>query len=75
MSLEKRAFEQNLATRSATIAFAATEFEGGEGLIFVKVDLNEAAQLALRLAGAKLGVFDCACAKARGAYMRGGDSA
>ena len=75
MFFEKRAFEQNLAARSATIAFAATEFEGGEGFLFVKIDLNEAAHFALRLAGAKLGVFDGARAKACGAYVCGGDGA
>ncbi len=41
----------------------------------MEIDLNEAAHFALRLAGAKLGVFDGACAKARGAYVRGGDGA
>ena len=75
MFFEKRAFEQDFAARSAAVAFAATEFEGGESLLFVEIDLNEAAHFALRLAGAKLGVFDGARAKARGAYVCGGDGA
>jgi len=72
---EKRAFEQDFAARSATVAFAATKFEGGEGFLFVEIDLDEAAHFALRLTGAKLGVFNGARAKAGGACLRGGDAA
>jgi len=69
---EKRAFEKYLAARPATIAFAATEFDGGEGFLFVEIDLDEATQFALSLTGAKFGVLDGARAKACGACARSG---
>ena len=58
MFLEERTFEKNLAASAAAIALAATKGQSRDDLIFTKICADEATNLALRLAGAKLGVLD-----------------
>jgi hypothetical protein len=65
MFLEEGALEKNLAARSATIAFALSKRKRGDNLFFAEVCADETAQLALRLTGAKLCVFDGARASGR----------
>lgn len=57
MFLEKGTLEQNLATRAATIAFALSKRERVYNLLLAEIGADEAAQFALRLASAKLGIF------------------
>ena len=58
--LQERAFEKNLATRAATVAFAATERKLCDDLLLAKVCADEATQFALRLARAEFRVRDFA---------------
>ena len=58
MFLQERTFEEYLAAGTAAIAFALTKGESGDDLIFTKVCADETTNLALRLAGAKLGILD-----------------
>jgi hypothetical protein len=58
MFLEEGALEKNLATGSATIAFALTKRKGSDDLLLAEVCADETAELALRLPRAKLRVLD-----------------
>jgi hypothetical protein len=58
--LEEGTFEKNLAASPAAIALAATKGKGSDDLILTEVGTDETPNLALRLAGAKLGILDCA---------------
>ncbi len=60
MLFQERTFEEYLAACAAAVAFAASEGERRHNLFFAKVYVDEAAKLALRLAGAKLGIFNTA---------------
>ena len=54
--LQERTFEDQFATRAATIALAPAQREGRDGVFFTKIRDHEATQFALGLARAQFGV-------------------
>jgi hypothetical protein len=63
MLFEKRALEEQLTARAAAIAFAPSQGQCGNHILFAKIDVNQAAQLSLCLAGAKLRILQGARAQ------------
>ena len=63
MLFQKRAFENQFATRSTAITLAASQGKRRYHILLTKADINEASQLAVSLTGAESRILDSAGAQ------------